>query len=99
MRPASGRRIPPRQRSVVDLPAPFWPSRTRISPRSTWRSTPDTARTSPKLLCRPSTLITGETGSDLLEQVQGNHESCSAADLDDSNHQLHLIFSRIGLRW
>src|SRR5213080_513142 len=58
IRPASARRMPPRQRSVVDLPAPFWPSRTRISPRSTCRSTPATARTSAKLLCRPSTRIT-----------------------------------------
>src|ERR1051325_4754057 len=69
IRPASGCRIPPRHRSVVDLPAPFWPSSTRISPRSTSRSTPRTAATSPKLLWRPWTRITGGVlASAALEQ-------------------------------
>src|SRR5437867_5677431 len=69
MTPASGCRIPPRQRRVVDLPAPFWPSKTRISPCSTSRSTPLTAWTSPKLLCRPWTRVTGEAlASAALEQ-------------------------------
>src|SRR6266851_388158 len=81
MVPASGRRIPPRQRSVVDLPAPFWPSSTRISPWSTVRSTPSTARTSAKLLRRPSTRIILATRSDLFERIHWNDENSSAADL------------------
>src|SRR5438105_1955867 len=82
MVPASGRRIPPRQRSVVDFPAPFWPSSTRISPRSTFRSTPSTARTSAKLLRRPSTRIIWATRSDLFERIHWNDEHSSAADLN-----------------
>src|SRR5579872_2414876 len=75
--------MPPRHLRVVDLPAPFWPSRTRSSPGSTWRSTPATARTSPKLLRRPSTRITAKnSGLNLLERVHGHDKNRRAAHLD-----------------
>jgi hypothetical protein len=43
---------------VVVLPAPFWPSRPKTSPRRTSRSRPSTARTWPKCLVSPLTLMT-----------------------------------------
>src|SRR5712692_6383236 len=82
IRPASGRRMPPAQRRVVDLPAPFWPSSTSSCPCSTLRSTPSTARTSSKLFSRPSTWITGSPSLDLLERLHGQYEHRGAADLD-----------------
>jgi hypothetical protein len=41
MAPASGSRIPAIQRSVVVLPAPFGPTRPRISPARTSNETVD----------------------------------------------------------
>src|SRR5207244_1293867 len=98
MVPASGRRIPPRQRSVVDLPAPFWPSSTRISPCSTVTSTSSTARTSAKLLRRPSTRIIYATRSDLFERIHWNDENSSAADLNLDRIR-HEEFARLGHWW
>src|SRR6202030_1596940 len=47
MRPAVGNVSPARQLKKVDLPAPFGPIRPMISPSSTARSAPDTARKLP----------------------------------------------------
>src|SRR5580704_2491867 len=47
MRPAVGKVSPARQLKKVDLPAPFGPIRPMISPSSTVRSAPDTARKLP----------------------------------------------------
>src|SRR2546430_11990307 len=100
--------MPPRHLSVVDLPAPFCPSRTRISPCSTCRSTPATALTSPKLLRRPSTRIMGTLDSrrsDLFERVHRHHENSRAAGLnldregDEELAGLQSMPPTSGLRW
>src|SRR4029077_20249883 len=44
-------------RMTVLLPAPLGPRNPKISPWSTWRSTPSTAFTSPKWRTRPSATI------------------------------------------
>src|SRR2546423_12366023 len=67
---------------VRDFAATFGPSNTRIPPRPTFRSTPPTARTSAKLLRRPSTRIIWATRSDLFERIHWNDEHSSAADLN-----------------
>src|ERR1700733_14391143 len=50
MRPVVGVVSPARQLKNVDLPAPFGPIRPMISPRSTARSAPRTARKLPNAL-------------------------------------------------
>src|ERR1700674_1878238 len=54
--PASGRTRPARHSKVVVLPAPFGPSRARISPARTAIESRSTAVTWSKLLTRPSTV-------------------------------------------
>jgi len=48
---------------VVDLPAPFGPSRATVWPRGTVRPTPSTARTAPKLLLTPRSEIASPSGA------------------------------------
>src|ERR1700688_925971 len=50
IRPVVGKASPARQLKNVDLPAPFGPIRPMISPSSTARSAPDTARKLPNAL-------------------------------------------------
>src|SRR5215210_11726 len=57
--PASARRRVVRTRTAVVLPAPLGPRSPRTVPGSASRSTPSRARTSPKRLTRPVTLIAG----------------------------------------
>src|SRR5689334_7186649 len=57
--PASGFRSVVRTRTVVVLPAPLGPRSPSTVPDGTWRSTPSSARTSPKDFTRPVTLIAG----------------------------------------
>ena len=57
-RPASGRRSPSMMATAVDLPAPFGPSRARISPRRSSMSTPSSATILPNVFrtaCRRAT--------------------------------------------
>src|SRR5687767_10263384 len=61
--PASGRSSVASIRIVVVLPAPLGPSTPYTVPLGTARSTPSTARTSPKALTRPSASI-ARAGSD-----------------------------------
>src|SRR4051812_43200867 len=73
--PPSGSRSPSRISTVVVLPAPFGPSRPKISPLATSKSMPATAWTSPYRLVRPRTRMTGPapevavTASGLLAEV------------------------------
>ena len=55
--PPSGASSVASMRIVVVLPAPFGPSTPYTEPRRTARSTPSTARTSPKVLTRPEASI------------------------------------------
>jgi len=50
MDPAEGSISRSARRAVVDFPHPLSPTRARVSPRSTWKETPSTARTVP--VCR-----------------------------------------------
>ena len=61
-RPASGARIPATQRSVVVLPAPFGPTRPRISPARTSKPSASTATRSSKRLV--SSLTTSMASDD-----------------------------------
>src|SRR4029450_10196586 len=58
-RPASGASSVARIRTMVVLPAPFGPSSASTLPAGSSRSTPSSARTSPKRLPRPSARIAG----------------------------------------
>src|SRR5580693_7994062 len=57
--PRSGRSSVVRTRTVVVLPAPFGPSRPRISPAATCRSSPSRACVLPKALRRPRASMAG----------------------------------------
>lgn len=54
IRPAVGRIRPVRRLKNVDFPAPLGPMMARISPASTWKSTPLTARRPPNSRVRAS---------------------------------------------
>src|SRR5450759_1202865 len=53
MRPATGFTIPPTALTSEDLPAPFGPTMPTISPSSTRRSMPSTARKGPSRMVMP----------------------------------------------
>src|SRR4051812_24923584 len=57
--PESGLRRVVSTRTAVVLPAPFGPSSPSTLPGATSRSTPSSARTSPKLLTRPVAVMAG----------------------------------------
>ena len=58
-RPASGVISVVSMRTTVVFPAPLGPSRPSTVPAGTSKSTPSTARTSPKRFTRPSTRMAG----------------------------------------
>src|SRR5690606_11744148 len=58
MAPVSGGRPPLMMLTSVDLPAPLWPTSPTHSPAATWKSTPPSARTAPKLFSAPFTAKT-----------------------------------------
>src|SRR4051794_12398832 len=67
--PPSGARSPSRISTVVVLPAPFGPSRPKISPAATWKSMPSTATMSPYRLISPRTSTTGPVGADPVATI------------------------------
>src|SRR5215210_33338 len=76
MRPCSGCWKPAIDIRVVDLPQPLGPSSVNSSPSLTVKSTLSSARWSPKVLTRPSTVISGIVASSCvdLEQLAADGE-------------------------
>src|SRR4051794_7512537 len=69
--PPSGARSPSRISTVVVLPAPFGPSRPKISPAATWKSIPSTATMSPYRLISPRTSTTGSVATERVAAIGG----------------------------
>src|SRR5260221_9300671 len=85
MVPSSGRWKPAIDISVVVLPHPLGPSRVRNSLSRTLKLTSFSARSWPKALLRPATVISGIT----VSPDPGREQSASECDGDDRYRDLH----------
>src|SRR5262249_55948549 len=105
--PAVGGRSVTSMRMSVDLPAPFGPSRPKISPSSTAKLTPFTAVKSPNFLTIPRTSIAGMAASAHGQGHVGRHAEGQAAvgvvhpqpdleGLDVALRPAHVALGRVG---